>query len=132
MSKDFDFNRVGKRLPYTAPEGFLNNMEEQVLERIKDEMKPFAFVPMFLQETTVEQVKGKEKPSKPKRNNSLVYSIFGGLVAASVALLLVFNMQGNHQKADDFEVLEQAFSNLSSADQNYLLTVYQDDLFMNE
>lgn len=52
--------------------------------------------------------------------------------AASVALLLVFNTLPDHQKTDDLEMFEQAFSNLSSADQNYLLTVYQDDLFINE
>lgn len=36
MSKDFDFNRIGKRLPYTTPEGFLDDMEKQVWERVKD------------------------------------------------------------------------------------------------
>ena len=27
MKEDFDFDRVGKRLPYTAPDGFLDDME---------------------------------------------------------------------------------------------------------
>lgn len=111
MNKDFDFNRIGKRLPYTTPEGFLDDMEKQVWERVKDEKT--------------------ETPSKPKRNYRLWYSISGGLVAASVTLLLIFNILPDHQKTNDFEVLEQAFSNLSNADQDYLLTVYQDDLFIN-
>lgn len=111
MSKDFDFDRIGKRLPYTTPEGFLDDMEKQVWERIKDEKT--------------------KTPSRPKRNYRLWYSISGGLVAASVTLLLIFNILSDHQKTNDFEVLEQAFSNLSNADQDYLLTVYQDDLFIN-
>lgn len=110
MSEDFDFNRIGKRMPYTTPKSFLDDIETNVWETIKDEVMP----------------------SKPKRNYRLWYSISGGLVAASVALLFVFNTLPNHQKTDGFEMFEQAFSNLSSADQNYLFTVYQEDLFINE
>ena len=110
MKEEFDFNRTGKRMPYTAPENFLDDIENNVWETIKDEMMP----------------------SKPKRNYRLWYSISGGLVAATVALLLVINILTGHQKMDDFEMFEQAFSNLSSADQDYLFTVYQDDLFINE
>ena len=31
MKKDFDFNSIGKRMPYTAPEGFLDDIENNVL-----------------------------------------------------------------------------------------------------
>ena len=110
MKEEFDFNRIGKRMPYTAPENILDDIENNVWDAIKDEMIP----------------------SKPKRNYRLWYSISGGLVAATVALLFVINILPGHQKIDDFEMFEQAFSNLSSADQDYLLTVYQDDLFINE
>ena len=106
MSEDFDFNRIGKRMPYTAPKGFLDDIETNVWETIM--------------------------PSKPKRSYRLWYSISGGLVAASVALLLVFNALPERHKTTDLESFEQAFSQLSSADQNYLFTVYQDDLFINE
>ncbi len=110
MNKDFDFNRIGKRMPYTAPENFLDDIENNVWEAIKDEMTP----------------------PKPQRNYCLWYTISGGLVAASIALLLVFNILPDSHKATDFKSFEQAFSQLSRADQNYLFTVYQDDLFINE
>ncbi len=110
MKDKFDFNRLGKRMPYTAPEGFLDDIEKKVWETIKDEAIP----------------------SKPKRYYRRWYAIAGGLVAASVALLFVFNTVPGHQNTNDFEMFEQAFSNLSSADQDYLLTVYHDDLFVNE
>ena len=58
MKEDFDFDRVGKRLPYTAPDGFLDDMENNVWETVKLEMLP----------------------SKPKRNFRLWYSVTGGLV----------------------------------------------------
>ena len=38
MKEDFDFDRVGKRLPYTAPDGFLDDMENNVWETVKLEM----------------------------------------------------------------------------------------------
>ena len=40
MSEDFDFNRIGKRMPYTAPKGFLDDIETNVWETIKDEVMP--------------------------------------------------------------------------------------------
>lgn len=110
MDRDFDFNRIGKRMPYTAPENFLDDIESNVWENIKDEMTP----------------------SKPKRSYRLWYSLSGGLVAASIALLLLFNVLPNQHETTDFESFEQAFSQLSNADQDYLFTVYQDDLFINE
>ena len=62
MKEDFDFDRVGKRLPYTAPDGFLDDMENNVWETVKLEMLP----------------------SKPKRNFRLWYSVTGGLVDVPV------------------------------------------------
>lgn len=109
MKEDFDFDRVGKRLPYTAPDGFLDDMENNVWETVKLEMLP----------------------SKPKRNFRLWYSVTGGLVAASIALLVVFNLLP-HDLSNSFEDVEKAFANLSSSDQDYLFATYQYDLFMNE
>ena len=110
MKEEFDFNRIGKRLPYITPDGFLDDIEKKVWETVKDELLL----------------------SKPKRNYRLWYSVSGGLVAAGIVLLIVFNILPGHQKTNDFEMFEQAFSNLSRADQDYLFTVYQDDLFINE
>ena len=109
MKEDFDFDRVGKRLPYTAPDGFLDDMENNVWETVKLEMLP----------------------SKPKRNFRLWYSVTGGLVAASIALLVVFNLFP-YDSSNSFEDVEKAFANLSSSDQDYLFATYQYDLFMNE
>ena len=40
MKEEFNFNRIGKRMPYTAPEGFLDDIETNVWETIKDEKTP--------------------------------------------------------------------------------------------
>lgn len=107
MKRDFDFDRIGKRLPYTAPDGFLDDMENNVWKTVKQEIQ-------F---------------PKPKRNFRLWYSVAGGLVAASIALFVVFNSLPDNSRSD-FEDVEKAFANLSSSDQDYLFATYQDDLFM--
>jgi hypothetical protein len=65
MKETFDFNRIGKRMPYTVPEGALDDIEKNVWGAIKEE--PIQ--------------------SSPKRNYRLWYSISSGLVAASVCCL---------------------------------------------
>lgn len=107
MKRDFDFDRIGKRLPYNTPDGFLDDIESNVWETVKQEIQ----LP------------------KPKLNFRLWYSVAGGLVAASIALLLVFKPFSYHSRSN-FEDVEKAFSNLSSSDQDYLFATYQDDLFM--
>lgn len=109
MKEDFDFKRIGKRMPYTAPDGFLDDIERQVLERLQGEMTP----------------------ARPQRDHRLWYAITAGLAAACAAGLLLFQSPSSRDEADDFEQLEQAFSQLSSADQSYLLAIYQNDLFIN-
>ena len=107
MKRDFNFDHIGKRLPYTAPDGFLDDMENNVWETVRQEMLP----------------------SKPKRHFRLWYSLTGGLVAASIALFVVCNLLANDSRSN-FEDVEKAFANLSSNDQDYLFATYQDDLFM--
>lgn len=109
MKEQFDFNRIDKRLPYTTPDGFFDDVENSVMQRIKQEVRPL----------------------KPKRNLHLWYSVAGGLAAASIALLIVFT-PFHTQTKKSFEDVEEAFANLSSSDQDYLFATYQYDLFMNE
>ena len=33
----FDFKQVGKRMPYTTPDGFFKDMEKNILETVKDD-----------------------------------------------------------------------------------------------
>ena len=36
INKEFDFDKIGKRMPYTTPEGFFNNLEDDIW---KDEIE---------------------------------------------------------------------------------------------
>lgn len=39
MNKDFDFNEVGKRMPFRTPEGFFEKMQAETMARIKAEKR---------------------------------------------------------------------------------------------
>ena len=58
-------------------------------------------------------------------------------VAASVAVLLVLNIDFSASSSQPSQVnngiqeVDKAFAQLSSADQAYLLSVYQEDVFLN-
>lgn len=120
-TEKFDFGKVGKRMPYSTPEGFFKEMEANILEQVKDDKpKPVRIQP-------------KKRP--------LMKVIWAAAmaVAASVAVLLVLNIDfaAPHsslpsQADKEMQAVDQAFAQLSSTDQAYLLDVYQEDVFLDE
>ena len=120
-TEKFDFGKVGKRMPYSTPEGFFKEMEANILEQVKDDKpKPV-------------RVQPKKRP--------LIRGIWAAAmaVAASVAVLLILNIDfaAPHsslpsQADNGMQAVDQAFAQLSSADQAYLLNVYQEDVFLDE
>ena len=120
-TEKFDFSKVGKRMPYSTPDDFFKDMEANILEQVKD---------------------GKPKPVRvqPKKR-PLMKVIWAAAMAAaaSVALLLILNIDfaAPHsslpsQADNGIQAVDQAFAQLSSADQAYLLNVYQEDVFLDE
>ncbi len=123
MNNGSDLDNIGKRMPYTTPEGFFDNLEEDIWKEVKTQL----------------QAKGNDDAAAPKpqlaerktsRRLILMRSIMA--VAASIALVFVVNM--SFFKTDDasIEDVDQAFSQLTTDDQTYLLSVYQEDVFINE
>ena len=130
----FDFKQVGKRMPYTTPDGFFKDMEKNILEAVKDD--------------TPQAVKIQPPSVKVQPKKRPVFKMIWAAaiaVAASVAVLLVLNIDfsaadsslaSSHssqpsQAKSDLEQVDQAFAQLSEADQAYLLDVYQEDVFLN-
>ncbi len=52
-------------------------------------------------------------------------------IAACVALLLTFNFKNENAETVDFQMLDNAFCNLSNEEQDRLLAIYQADIFIN-
>ena len=130
----FDFKQVGKRMPYTTPDGFFKDMEKNILEAVKDDTP---------QSVKIQPQSVKVQPKKPPVFKMIWAAAIA--VAASVAVLLVLNIDfsaadsslaSSHssqpsQAKSDLEQVDQAFAQLSEADQAYLLDVYQEDVFLN-
>ena len=97
-------------MPYTVPDDFFDKLEENVMNEVK------------------------AQSAKTKKATVIRMAIRAAIaVAACIALFLVVKKvlpQGNDTTTDDFENVELAFNNLSTEDQDYLLEVYQEELFL--
>ena len=112
MEKTFDFEQVGKRMPYSVPDGFFDKLEEDVYASIS----------------------GKSSTAQPKSHKkALRIALRSALaIAAAIALFFVIQPLLSKDNSDDFESVELAFNNLSTEDQDFLIQVYEeDDLFIN-
>ena len=110
MEQNYDFSKIGKQMPYTVPDGFFDQLEENVMNEVK------------------------AQPAR-KKATVLRMAIRAAIaIAACIALFLVVKKvlpQDNDTITDDFENVELAFNNLSTDDQDYLLEVYQEELILD-
>lgn len=108
MAEKYDLNRIGKRMPYTMPEGTFADMETNVFQALKLDKKAM------------------------RRRRILRWSSIGGIAAAaSVALLLMIKPLSAVQN-DPLTQIDIVFGNLSEADQEYLVEIYHEDFFLNQ
>jgi hypothetical protein len=106
MEKTFDFEQVGKRMPYDVPNDFFDKFEENMMVEVKS--------------------RRSKKPLRIALSSILA-------VAAAIALFFVMQPLLPKSNVDDFESVELAFNNLSTDDQDFLIQVYEDeDILMND
>ena len=111
MEQNFDFSKIGKQMPYTVPDNFFDELEKNVMNEVKAQ---------------------PVKKNKAKTIRMVIRTALA--VAACLALFLIVKKtlpQDRDNTIDDFDNVELAFNNLSTEDQDYLLEVYQEELFMN-
>ena len=105
MEQNYDFSKIGKQMPYTVPDGFFDELEENVMSKCTQRVR---IIRIAIRTALA--------------------------IAACIVLLLVVKKalpQGNDTSTDDFENVELAFNNLSTDDQDYLLEVYQEEQFLD-
>lgn len=122
MKKTFDFKRVGRRMPYEVPKDFFSDFRQSVTERLDSDPSLDASAPP----APIVVPAGR-------RRVSLIRRLSLG-AAAAVALFLVgrFVWMGPLEAEVSFEHVATAYSHLSEADQDLLLQLYEDDVFMDE
>jgi len=128
MEKIFDFEQVGKRMPYTVPDGFFDQLEADVMQKAKAE----TVHPKRRKIATPHFDLGSKKARAVK------FAVRSAIaVAATVALFFVVRTTLPKSEpvlasADDYASVELAFGQLSTDDQDFLIAVYEeDDLFIN-
>lgn len=115
--KQFDFNQVGKRMPYSVPDGFFDKFEENVMQDVKA---------------------GTARPKSHKMARTIKMAVSSAIaVAAAVALFFVVHTSLPKSEpvlasADDFSCVELAFAQLSSDDQDFLIAVYEDEEYISD
>ena len=116
MEKIFDFEQVGKRMPYTVPDGFFDKFEENVLRDVKAEA-------VLL---------------KSRKKARTIKIAIRSAIAVAAAIALFFVVRSTLPKsepvlasADDFASVELAFNHLSADDQDFLIVVYEDEDYIN-
>lgn len=110
MKQSFKFEQIGKRTPYTVPDGFFSQMEEDLWKRIS------------------------EKPHKNKTKFFYMRIVLAIATVAAAMLFFVFNADSHRktEKSNDLAKIDKAFSNLDTNDQAYLIDIYQNDIFLND
>lgn len=104
----FDFNNIGKRMPYTMPPDTFDKMEANVFARLKED----------------------------KRKRALHHIIWWGsasAIAVAASITLSFIIKPARMTQDErLSQIDIAYANLSESDQNFLLETYQEDIFINQ
>ena len=117
MDKNFDFNQVGKRMPYSTPDDFFAKMQSNILDAVQD----------------MPQKNTKIKTNRRTVRNWL-WPVSLSAAAAVVAMFVInihFLAPNTPTASSDIQDVEQAFAQLSECDQAYIVDVYQDDVFIN-
>ena len=114
MESRIDLDSIGTQLPYNVPDGFFTSLEEKIVSNIP-----------------------KQHQHPDKRQDSqkwLRFGVYSAIAAATIAMLIILKPTSHtiNPTEDSFNKIETAFNHLSPEDQNYLLTIYEEDIFMNE
>ena len=131
MNKDFDFDHIGKRMPYTTPDGFFDQLEDDIWKEVKENFQKEADDSPREEDGNAVVVPMKSQSEhKPTKLRLLLRRAIA--VAASIAIVLVIGMKFSKTDTPTINDVDQAFSQLTTDDQAYLLNVYQEDVFLNE
>ena len=115
MKRDFSFENIGKRMPYSTPDGFFDELEENIWKEARKPATATAYT----------------QPARKHRTLRVLTKTIVG-AAAAAALLVAVNMNLYKADAATSADIEKAYSRLSADDQEFMLSVYQDDVFFNE
>lgn len=105
----YDFEKVGKQMPFSVPDGFFCQLEQQIISNTGANVK---------------------KTRAPRKFWKLITGTAVAAAAAVTAFIATPNMSPDTMMADNLTV-EEAFENLSASDQEFLIDNYRAELLAN-
>ena len=138
--EELDLDKLPRRMPYTVPEGTFDAIERSVLESIAREQQADQVAPIPpLVPTDVSPAVPPTVPTgrtRPARARRLLPWLGSALAVAAVTVWAVLTLAPHRQApqpeaAPTLESVALAFEKLSPADQEFILSTYQDDMYMN-
>ena len=137
--EELDLDKLPRRMPYTVPEGTFDAIERTVLAAIAREQQADQVAPIPpLVPTDVSPAVPPTVPTgrpQPARVRRLLPWLGSAVVVAAVTIWAVITLAPHRQaplpEAPTLESVTLAFEKLSPADQEFILSTYQDDMYMN-
>lgn len=133
--EELDLDKLPRRMPYTVPEGTFDAIEHSVLEAIAREPQADQVAPIpSLVPTDVSPAvpTGRTLSTRARR---LLPWLGSALAVAAVTIWAILTLAPHRQaplpEAPTLESVALAFEKLSPADQEFILSTYQDDMYMN-
>ena len=134
--EELDLDKLPRRMPYTVPEGTFDTIERSVLEAIAREQQADQVAPIpSLVPTDVSPAvpTGRTQPTRVWR---LLPWLGSAVAVAAVTVWVVLTLAPHRQApqpeaAPTLESVALAFEKRSPADQEFILSTYQDDMYMN-
>jgi len=133
--EELDLDKLPRRMPYTVPEGTFDAIERSVLAAIAREPQAdqVAPIPPLVPTAAPPTIPtGRPQPARVRR---LLPWLGSAVVVAAVTIWAVLTLAPHRQaplpEAPTLESVALAFEKLSPADQEFILSTYQDDMYMN-
>ncbi len=146
-TKDFDFDRPDRRMPYTVPDGFFADLEAKILAATvgaesKAEAGHADAIGIDAAETTGLKVTQADTPTakygRKLRRHILHRSTLrrwfiagAACIAAAVLTAMTLLPRRSDPQPVTYAEVEQVFTQLTDEDQAELLALYRNDPFLN-
>ena len=133
--EELDLDKLPRRMPYTVPEGTFDAIERSVLAAIAREPQADQVAPIPPLVPTAAPPTVPTGCPQPARVRRLLPWLGSAVVVAAVTIWAILTLAPHRQaplpEAPTLESVALAFEKLSPADQEFILSTYQDDMYMN-
>lgn len=134
--EELDLDKLPRRMPYTVPEGTFDAIERSVLEAIAREQQADQVAPIPPRVPTDVSPDVPTGHTQPTRARRLLPWLGSAVAVAAVTIWAVLSLAPHRQApqpevAPTLESVTLAFEKLSPADQEFILSTYQDDMYVN-